>query len=54
MLFSLPFSFFQLLWFATYILGPTPEDSFVDYPVQLGPGLVAWHKVNNDNSDVEF
>lgn len=34
-----------------YIWGPAPEDNFVEYPVQLRPGLIAWHKVNNDNSD---
>lgn len=34
-----------------YILGPAPEDSFVEYPVQFGPGLIVWHKVNNDDSD---
>lgn len=39
MLFCLSISFSQLPWFITYILGPTPETCFVEYPVQLEPGL---------------
>ena len=39
MLFCLSISFCQLLWFITYILGPMPENHFVEYPAQLEPGL---------------